>query len=127
MNHPTELRYSKTHEWVRLAGDRATIGITDFAQHELGDVVYLELPEPGKTFRAEALFGTVESVKAVSDLYTPLSGEVLEVNAALTEDPGRINSSPYDDGWMLVIRISEPAEVANLLDSAAYEAFTAEQ
>lgn len=127
MNHPTELRYSKTHEWVRLAGDRATIGITDFAQHELGDVVYLELPEPGKTFRAEALFGTVESVKAVSDLYTPLSGEVLEVNAALTEDPGRINSSPYDDGWMLVIRISEPAEVESLLDSAAYEAFTAEQ
>jgi glycine cleavage system H protein len=120
MNHPENLRYSKSHEWVRVDGDRATVGITDFAQHELGDVVYLELPEVGRTLRAEAIFGTVESVKAVSDLYAPVSGEVVEVNTALQDAPEGINNSPYDTGWMLVVRLSDPAEVDALMDAAAY-------
>src|SRR5439155_7015960 len=98
MVHPKELRYSPTDEWVRVDGDRATIGITDFAQHELGDVVYLDLPKPGQTFRAGSVFGTVESVKAVSDLYSPVSGEVLEVNEPLQDAPEGVNNSPYDTG-----------------------------
>src|SRR3954469_1831143 len=120
MNHPDTLRYSSSHEWVRVDGDRATIGITDFAQHELGDVVYLDLPKPGQTFRAGAVFGTVESVKAVSDLYSPVSGEVLEVNEPLQDRPEGVNASPYDDGWMLVIRMSDPAELDALMDAATY-------
>ena len=121
MNHPDDLRYSPTHEWVRVDGERATVGITDFAQHELGDVVYLELPAVGRSFQKGAAFGTVESVKAVSDVYSPVSGEVLEVNAALQEAPEGINNSPYDEGWMLVLRISDPGEVDSLMDAATYE------
>lgn len=121
MNHPDDLRYSATHEWVRVDGDRATVGITDFAQHELGDVVYLELPPVGRTFQKGAAFGTVESVKAVSDVYTPVSGEVLEVNTALQDAPEGINNSPYEEGWMLVLRMTDPAEVASLMDPATYE------
>ena len=121
MNHPDNLRYTPSHEWVRLEGDQATIGITDHAQHELGDVVYLDLPEVGRTFRAGAVFGTVESVKAVSDLYAPLSGEVVEVNSALLDAPEGVNSSPYESGWMLKLRLSDPSETGGLLDSAAYE------
>src|SRR4051812_11968535 len=120
MNHPDTLRYSSSHEWVRVDGDRATIGITDFAQHELGDVVYLDLPKVGQTFRAGATFGTVESVKAVSDLYSPVSGEVLEVNDALPDAPEGVNNSPYDTGWMLKLRLSNPDEVNSLMDAAAY-------
>src|SRR5437870_4259505 len=100
MNHPDNLKYSSSHEWVRVEGDRATIGITDYAQHELGDVVYLDLPKCGQTFRAGAVFGTVESVKAVSDLYAPVSGEVVEVNEPLQERPEAVNASPYEEGWM---------------------------
>jgi glycine cleavage system H protein len=125
MHHPDNLRYAKTHEWVRVDGDRATVGITDFAQHELGDVVYLELPQPGKTFRAGASFGTVESVKAVSDLYAPVSGEVVEVNEALQDAPEGVNNSPYDTGWMIVLKMSDPSEVSALMDAAAYEASNA--
>jgi glycine cleavage system H protein len=122
MHHPDNLRYSSSHEWVRVDGNRATIGITDFAQHELGDVVYLELPEPGKSFRAGAVFGTVESVKAVSDLYCPVSGEVVEANAPLTQSPEAINRSPYEEGWLLVVEMADPSEVDALMDAAAYEA-----
>ena len=122
MNTPENLRYAKSHEWARIEGDRATIGITDFAQHELGDVVYLDLPRVGQTFRAGASFGTVESVKAVSDLYAPLSGEVVEINEALIDAPEGINNSPYDTGWMIVVKLSEPAEADGLMDAAAYAA-----
>ena len=125
MNTPDNLRYAKTHEWARIEGDRATIGITDFAQHELGDVVYLDLPKVGQTFRAGASFGTVESVKAVSDLYVPLSGEVLEINEALLDAPEGINNSPYDTGWMLVLKLSDPGEADALMDAAAYESTAA--
>ena len=121
MNHPDNLRYSRSHEWVRVDGDRAVIGITDFAQHELGDVVYLELPEVGRTVRAGAVFGTVESVKAVSDLYSPVSGEVVEVNEPLLDRHEPINHSPYEGGWMLAVRMSDPAELDTLLDAASYE------
>src|SRR5689334_2419028 len=99
MNHPADLRYAATHEWVRVEGDRAVVGITDHAQHELGDVVYLDLPKVGQTFRAGAAFGTVESVKAVSDLYAPVSGEVVEVNEALADATEGVNTSPYATGW----------------------------
>jgi len=122
MNTPPELRYTASHEWVRLDGERATVGITDFAQHELGDVVYLELPQAGRTYEQGAAFGTVESVKAVSDLYAPISGEVLEVNDALTSQPETLNTDPYGAGWMLVLRPGNPSEIAGLLDAAAYEA-----
>lgn len=122
MHLPENLRYTSTHEWVRVDGDRATIGISDHAQHELGDVVYLDLPAVGKTFRSGAVFGSIESVKAVSDLYAPVSGEVVEVNQALLDAPEQVNSSPYEAGWMLVIRMSNPAEVDALMDAKAYEA-----
>ncbi len=122
MNTPENLRYAKSHEWARIEGDRATIGITDFAQHELGDVVYLDLPKVGQTFRAGASFGTVESVKAVSDLYAPLSGEVVEINEALMDAPEGINNSPYDTGWMIVLKLSDPTEADGLMDAAAYAA-----
>ena len=125
MHTPENLRYAKTHEWARIDGDRATIGITDFAQHELGDVVYLDLPKPGQTFRAGASFGTVESVKAVSDLYAPLSGEVVEINETLLDAPEGINNSPYDNGWMLVLKLTDPSEADALMDAAAYEASAA--
>jgi glycine cleavage system H protein len=122
MHLPDNLRYASTHEWVRVDGDRATIGISDHAQHELGDVVYLDLPQVGKTFRAGAAFGSIESVKAVSDLYAPVSGEVVEINQALLDAPEQVNSSPYEAGWMLVLRMSDPSEVDALLDAKAYEA-----
>jgi glycine cleavage system H protein len=127
MIHPQELKYSKSHEWVRVTGTRATIGITDFAQHELGDVVYLDLPAVGRTFQAEAIFGAVESVKAVSDLYAPVSGTVLEVNTALVDAPEGVNQSPYELGWMLVLELSDAAEPNGLLDAASYEALVAQQ
>ena len=122
MAHPENLRYRESHEWVRVDGDHATIGITDHAQHELGDVVYLDLPKVGKTVKAGEVFGSIESVKAVSDLYAPVSGEVVEVNEALADAPEGVNASPHDAGWMIVLRMSDPAEVDALMDVAAYEA-----
>lgn len=122
MHHPENLRYSPTHEWVRVDGDRATIGISDHAQHELGDVVYLDLPPVGRTLRAGAVLGSIESVKAVSDLYAPVSGEVVETNQALLDTPEQVNTSPYDAGWMIVLKMSDPAEANALLDAKAYEA-----
>ena len=119
MNVPEELQYTKSHEWVRTEGDTATIGITDHAQEELGDIVYIELPEQGATFEAGESFGTVESVKAVSDLYTPVGGEVVEVNEALEDSPEKINEDPYGEGWMVKLRIS--GEGTGLLSPDEYQ------
>lgn len=121
MSVPTDLKYSKTHEWVRVEGDVATIGITDHAQSELGDIVYLELPEAGRMLGQDEVFGTVESVKAVSDLYSPVSGEVIEVNTPLTDATETVNEDPYGRGWMIKVRMSDPAETDSLLDAAGYQ------
>jgi glycine cleavage system H protein len=121
MKHPDDLRYARTHEWVRAEGDTATIGITDFAQNELGDVVYLELPEVGRALQQTDVFGTVESVKAVSDLYAPVSGEVLEVNDELPDSPEEINQDPYVRGWMIIVKMDDPTELNELLTAKQYE------
>ena len=118
--YPDDLRYSKTHEWIR-PGDPATVGITHHAQDELGDVVYVELPDVGHALGAGERFGSVESVKTVSDLYAPASGEVAEVNTALADHPELINSAPYGEGWMLKLRLSDPSELDTLMDAQAYE------
>ncbi len=118
MSVPQELQYSKSHEWVRTEGDTATIGITDHAQDELGDVVFVELPEVGATFEAGAAFGTVESVKAVSGLYAPVGGEVVEVNSALEDAPEKVNEDPYGEGWIVKIQVSDEGD---LLSAADYE------
>jgi glycine cleavage system H protein len=121
---PEELQYTKSHEWVRTEGDTATIGITDHAQDELGDVVFVELPEVGATFDAGDSFGTVESVKAVSDLYTPVGGEVVEVNEALNDSPEKINEDPYGDGWIVKLSVSDRGD---LLSASDYERFLEEE
>ena len=123
---PKDLRYTKDHEWVKVEGDVATIGVTDFAANQLGDVVFVDLPAAGKAVEQFATFGVVESVKAVSDLYAPLSGEVVEVNADLTSKPELVNSDPYAGGWMIKVRVADAGQVDGLLDAAAYEALTAE-
>jgi glycine cleavage system H protein len=122
-NVPENLRYSKDHEWVRVEGETGTVGITDHAQHSLGDVVYVELPKPGDSFEAHAAFGSVESVKAVSELFMPVSGEVVEVNESLQDEPESVNSDPYGAGWMVRIRLSKPGDLDGLLDAAEYEDF----
>jgi glycine cleavage system H protein len=122
---PEELQYTRSHEWVRTEGDTATIGITDHAQDELGDIVFIELPEQGTTFEAGDSFGTVESVKAVSDLYTPVGGEVVEVNEALDSSPETINEDPYGEGWIVKLRVSD--EGAGLLSASDYEQFLEEE
>ncbi len=124
MEFPSDLKYTKEHEWVRIDGETGTIGITDFAQGELGDVVFVELPSVGSSLAKDAAFGTIEAVKAVSDLYAPISGEVVEVNTALSETPELVNKSPYADGWMVRIKVSDPNEIGALLDAAAYQALT---
>ena len=121
--NPEELRYSKDHEWVRVDGDRGRIGITDYAQNQLGDVVFLELPEVGRALTAGEQFGTVESVKAVSELFSPVAGEVVEVNSELTAKPELINEDPHGEAWMMVVRITDPASVEALMDAEAYKAF----
>ncbi|MER3426550.1 MAG: glycine cleavage system protein H [Pyrinomonas sp.] len=118
---PEDLHYSKDHEWVRVEGDTALIGITDYAQHALGDIVYVELPRVGDSFAAHDAFGSVESVKAVSEVYAPVSGEVVEVNESLQDEPEKVNSDPYGDGWMIRVRLSDPGEVDSLLTAAEYE------
>ena len=125
MSVPEELQYTKSHEWVRTEDDTATIGITDHAQEELGDIVYVELPEVGATFEAGDSFGTVESVKAVSDLYTPVGGEVVEVNESLDESPEKINEDPYGEGWMVKLRVSEAG--TGLLSASDYERLLEEE
>jgi glycine cleavage system H protein len=122
-NVPENLHYSKDHEWIRVEGDTGTVGITDHAQNSLGDVVYVELPKPGETFAAHETFGSVESVKAVSELFIPVAGEVVEVNETLQDEPEKVNSDPYGDGWMVRIRLSAPGEVDSLLNAAEYEDF----
>jgi glycine cleavage system H protein len=124
LNIPGDLQYTKSHEWVRIEGDTATIGITDHAQDELGDVVFVELPEEGDTFDAGESFGTVESVKAVSDLYAPVGGEVVEVNSALEDAPENINEDPYGEGWIVKLRTSDEAD---LLSSEEYEKVVEEE
>ncbi len=121
MNIPTELKYTKEHEWIKLDGSTATVGITDWAQGELGDIVFVELPEVGDKVERTKPFGTIEAVKAVSDLFAPLSGEVVEINAALEDDPMVINRDAYGDGWMVRIECSDLSELDQLLDSAGYE------
>jgi glycine cleavage system H protein len=123
---PTDLHYTKDHEWVRIDGDTATIGVTDFAAHQLGDVVFVDLPQMGRAIEQFATFGVVESVKAVSDLYAPISGEVVEVNGDLGSQPELVNSDPFGGGWMVRVRVSDAAQVDGLLDAAAYEQLTAE-
>ena len=117
---PPDLSYSEEHEWTSVDGDVGTVGITDYAQSELGDIVFVELPEVGQVLAQGQAFGTVEAVKTVSDLYAPVSGEVVEVNEALAEDAGRVNKEPYGAGWMIRIRLTHPAEVAGLLSAQAY-------
>jgi glycine cleavage system H protein len=121
--YPEDLKYTKEHEWVRVVGNRAIIGITEFAQDQLGDVVFIELPEVGEKVKQFESFGTIESVKAVSDLYAPLSGEVVKVNDALEDEPERVNQDPYGEGWMLEIEIKNPAELNNLISAKEYEAY----
>lgn len=120
MNFPDNLRYTKDHEWIRLEGNLATIGITDFAQRELGDIVYVEIETVGKTLMAEAVFGTVEAVKTVSDLYLPVSGTINEVNPVLNDSPELVNSDPYGEGWMIKMTVNNTADVDALMDAAAY-------
>jgi glycine cleavage system H protein len=124
---PQTLRYSREDEWTRADGERVTVGITDYAQQQLGDVVFVELPAVGKTLERGEAFGVIESVKAVADLYSPVSGEVVEVNTELSQRPETVNEDCYGDGWMVVIAVSDPSEVDSLLDAAAYAAFVGER
>ncbi|MDX1333461.1 MAG: glycine cleavage system protein GcvH [Robiginitalea sp.] len=121
MNIPSELKYTKDHEWIRVDGDVATVGITDFAQGELGDIVYVEVETVDETLEKEEVFGTVEAVKTVSDLFLPVSGEVIEFNESLEEEPEKVNEDPYGEGWMIRIRMSDPSELEALLDADAYK------
>ena len=125
MNFPKSLRYTKDHEWIKLEGNIATIGITEFAQRELGDIVYVEVEKVGKDLNAGEVFGTVEAVKTVSDLYMPVSGVITELNPALANEPELVNSDPYGKGWMIKMTVTNPSDVESLLDSAAYEAVVA--
>jgi glycine cleavage system H protein len=123
--YPADLKYTKDHEWIRVDGDTGTIGITNFAQQQLGDVVYVDLPEVGTRLSAGETFGTIESVKAVSELYAPVSGEVVDVNAALKDKPEDVNARPHDS-WMIKVRLANAAETAGLMDAAAYQSHTGE-
>lgn len=127
MAYPANFRYTKEHEWVDVKGDVAAIGITDYAQHELGDVVFVELPKVGTKVEAGKTFGTVESVKAVSDIFAPATGEVVEANGALHDTPETINTDPHGAGWLIKVRLANPADVGSLMDAAAYEAYIASQ
>ena len=122
MSYPETLRYTKDHEWLRLEGDTATIGITDFAQRELGDIVYVEVETIGKSLKAGDVFGTVEAVNTVSDLFLPVDGEILELNEALANAPELVNTDPYGEGWMIKMKVADPAHVEQLMTAAAYEA-----
>ncbi len=122
MNFPADLKYTKDHEWVRIEGDIATVGITDFAQSELGDIVFVEIETQGESLEEHAIFGTVEAVKTVSDLFMPVSGTVVEVNAGLEADPADVNNDPYGNGWMIKVKLAEGADLSSLMDAAAYEA-----
>jgi len=122
MNIPQGLRYSKEHEWVRVEGDIATVGITDFAQGELGDIIYVDIETVGEELKANDIFGTVEAVKTVSDLFMPISGEVVEFNEKLNDEPELVNTDPYGEGWMIKVKIADAAELDALFDAAGYQA-----
>ncbi len=126
MNLPKHLKYSEEHEWVRVEGNKAYIGITDFAQSELGDIVFVELPDEGDETEQDQPFGSVESVKTVSELFAPLSGKILEVNEALEDEPELVNSSPYEDGWMIVIEMADESEMDKLMTAEEYEKMVTE-
>jgi glycine cleavage system H protein len=121
MNIPSELKYTKDHEWVRVDGDLATVGITDYAQGELGDVVYVELPEEGTDVSMNETFGSIEAVKAVADIFSPVSGEIVEVNEAILDAPEKVNQDAYGSGWMVKIKLTDPDELSQLMDAAAYQ------
>ena len=125
MTVPADLRYTKDHEWVRVSGDEATVGITEYAAGQLGDIVFVELPEVGRSLAQFAAFGVVESVKAVSDLFAPVTGEVTATNDGLTGSPEQVNGDPYGEGWMVKVRLANPGEVDELLDADAYDALIA--
>ena len=125
MNIPSNLKYSKDHEWVRVEGDIAYIGITDFAQSELGEIVIVDITTEGETLARETVFGSIEAVKTVSDLFMPVGGEVLEVNPKLEDNPELVNSDPYGEGWIIKVKMTNPSEVGNLLDAEAYKALIA--
>ena len=125
--NPQDLHYTQSHEWVRIDGDVGTVGITDYAQKELGEIVYLELPEVGHMFNSEEEFGTVESVKAVSELFTPLSGEVVEINKGAVAEPGIVNDDPFGDGWLIKLKLSTDEEVKKLLSAQQYEEYVQQE
>jgi glycine cleavage system H protein len=127
VNFPEELHYTPSHEWVRIDGDVGTIGITDYAQKELGEIVYLEMPEVGHVFNADEEFGTVESVKAVSELYTPVSGEVVEVNKAAVAEPGIVNDDPFGDGWLIKMKLTTDEEVGKLMTAEQYASYVQQE
>ncbi len=126
-NIPSDLKYTNEHEWVRVSDDTVTVGITEFAQRQLGDVVYVELPKVGARLEAEEPFGSIESVKAVSEAFAPVSGSVVEVNESLSEEPEQLNDDPYGDGWLVKIKLSDSKQLSGLMDAAAYEKFTTEE
>jgi glycine cleavage system H protein len=125
--YPTEYRYTKEHEWIDVKGETGTVGITDYAQHELGDVVYVEMPKVGRKIETGKPFGTVESVKAVSEIYAPVEGEITAVNEALVDAPELLNQDPQGKAWLIRIKISNPAEISGLMDAAAYQAYVTEK
>jgi glycine cleavage system H protein len=125
--YPNDYRYTTDHEWIKLDGQVGTVGITDYAQAELGDVVFVELPKAGTQVKASQSFGTVESVKAVSEIFSPVSGEVVETNAALADSPERINQDPHGAAWLVKVRLADPKEISGLMDAAAYQAYIAEK
>jgi glycine cleavage system H protein len=121
MNFPDNLHYTKDHEWIKIEGNTATVGITDFAQHELGDIVYVDIDAVGKSLEAEAIFGTVEAVKTVSDLFLPLSGTINEINPALANQPELVNTDPYGEGWMIKMTVQDPSQIEKLMSAEAYQ------
>lgn len=125
--YPEEYRYSKEHEWIQIDGDQGKIGITDYAQQQLGDVVFVELPDVGSSFGASEVFGNIESVKAVSELFSPVSGEVVEVNQATVDSPELVNKDPHGDAWLIVVKLTNPAEVEGLLSAADYQKYIEEE
>jgi glycine cleavage system H protein len=127
MNFPEDLKYTRDHEWARVKGNRVTIGITDFAQDQLGDVVYVELPDLGDVVKKGEAFGVVESTKAVSDLFAPISGKVVEVNDPLADAPETVNEDPYEEGWMIVVEVADPKDLGDLLDAPGYQKFVEEE
>ena len=126
MEFPASLRYTKDHEWIKVEGDTATVGVTDFAQHELGDIVFVDINTVGKPLQANEIFGTVEAVKTVSDLYLPVSGTIIEVNSDLEANPEHVNNDPYGKGWMAKMTVDNPSDIDGLLDAAAYKELVGE-